>query len=76
VVKRTIQVSVLTVILLAASGGVANAVSPEASCLGQIVGSEAPLEPRFIGDFVSGMAGPGFGEIVPSLAQGTSEECQ
>jgi len=77
-VKRTIQASVLSVVFLATSAGVANAAaSDQASCLGQLASSEAPG--GGVGSFVSGAAiegaGGEFGAFVVTFAQGTNVEC-
>jgi hypothetical protein len=78
-VKRTIQASVLSVVFLATSAGVANAAaSDQASCLGQLASTLAPGVGA--GSFVSGEAKAGaggeFGATVVTLAQGTNvEEC-
>ena len=72
-VKRIIQAAVLSVVLLGASGGVAYAAPPpEASCVGQLAGTEAPQLGVEVGQLISGLAGPGFGAFVASVAQATT----
>jgi hypothetical protein len=70
----------VVVAVAALLGGPAGAAPPPtASCAGILTSFEATqLPPGFVGSEVSGLAGPGFGDVIRNLAWnhlGSLEEC-
>jgi hypothetical protein len=78
-VKRLLVAAIVVGAVAATSGTAGASPPPSASCAAILTSYEATqLPPGFVGAEVSGLAEPGFGEVVSGLARsrlGTLEEC-
>jgi hypothetical protein len=78
-VKRLAVGTVVVAVAAVLSGSAVAAPPPAASCAAILTSFEATqLGPGFVGAEVSGLAGPGFGEVIRNLARnhlGSLDEC-